>query len=260
MNASDQAPVFNPLWVRDLEPDGSGDIRWLWRGFLAPGMTTLLTSQAKSGKTTLGAALLARLKEGGQFAGLDLRAGKAVVISEESSFLWHGRSRKLGFGDNLCWFCRPFAGRPVAADWQALQDAILNLHARHHFDLAVIDPLIEFLPSGSENSATGVSDFLRTLRRFTAAGMANWILHHPRKGRVLEGQAARGSSALTGFADIVMEKNFYRTGDDTDRRRKIRTFSRLEETPRRLVLQLNADGTDYANLGDFQTDDFLQNW
>jgi len=219
-----------------------------------------LTSQSKSGKTTLVAALLARLKEGGTFAGLGLRPGKAVIISEESTFLWNQRSAKLGFGDQLCWFCRPFAGRPGRDDWQALQDAILRLHDRHRFDLIVIDPLIEFLPCGSENSAVGVTDFLRSLRRFTAAGMADMILHHPRKGRVLEGQAARGSSALTGFADVVMEQNFYKPGDDTDRRRRIRTYSRLEQTPRRLVLELNADATDYTNHGDFEVDEFMQSW
>jgi hypothetical protein len=259
LTASDNAASFQPAWVGDLAA-GKRQTNWLWHGFLAPGMTTLLTSQAKSGKTTLIAALLARLKDGGQFAGLDLRAGKAVIVSEESTFLWNQRSERLGFGDQLCWFCRPFAARPSPADWHALQDAILRLHERHHFDLIVIDPLIEFLPCGTENSAVGVSDYLRSLRRFSAVGLASVILHHPRKGQALEGQAARGSSALTGFADINMEMSFYTAGDDTDRRRKIRTFSRLDATPRRLVLELNAEGNDYISHGDFESDDFMQNW
>src|SRR4051812_30907881 len=44
--------------------------RWLWHGYLAAGKLTLLTSQWKSGKTTLLAVLLARLAEGGNLAGL----------------------------------------------------------------------------------------------------------------------------------------------------------------------------------------------
>src|SRR5437762_2929931 len=38
---------------------------------------------------------------------------------------------------------------------------------------------------------------------------------------------------------------------DPDRRRVIEAFSRHEETPRRLVIELTADGTDYLSHGDF---------
>jgi hypothetical protein len=260
MSTTDQTPEFQPVWAHDLANAGGGDIPWLWHGFLAPGKTTLLTSQWKSGKTTLAAILLARLKEGGQVAGLDLRPGKAVIISEESSQDWYQRSRKLAFGDHLCWFIRPFRGRPSFRDWQALQDTILDLHAAHHFDLAVIDPLLQFLPAASENSATGMIDFLSTLNRFKEAGMALWLPHHPRKGRVLPGQAARGSGALSGFVDIIMEKDFYKAADSTDRRRCITAYSRSDQTPRRLVIELNAEGTDYLNRGEFEPDDFMENW
>jgi len=43
-----------------------------------PGNITLLTSQWKSGKTTLIAVLLSRLKAGGQLAGLPVLPGRAV--------------------------------------------------------------------------------------------------------------------------------------------------------------------------------------
>jgi RecA-family ATPase len=59
-------------------------LSWLWHGYLAAGNVTLLTSQWKSGKNTLVAVLLAKLAQGGQLAGLAVRPGKAVVISEES--------------------------------------------------------------------------------------------------------------------------------------------------------------------------------
>ena len=43
---------------------------WLWQGYLGPGLVTLLTSQWKSGKTTLVSVLLAHLQQGGLLAGL----------------------------------------------------------------------------------------------------------------------------------------------------------------------------------------------
>ena len=42
-----------------------------------------------------------------------------------------------------------------------------------------------------------------------AAGLALWLSHHPRKGRFLEGQAARGSWSLPGYIDIVMEMRLW---------------------------------------------------
>ena len=42
------------------------DHDWLWRGYLAPGQLTLLTSLWKSGKTTLLSVLLALLHQGGE--------------------------------------------------------------------------------------------------------------------------------------------------------------------------------------------------
>jgi len=59
------------------------DMPWLWHGYLAPGALTLLTSQWKSGKTTLVSILLAKLRTGGELAGLALAPGRAVIVSEE---------------------------------------------------------------------------------------------------------------------------------------------------------------------------------
>src|SRR5437870_3071982 len=64
-------------------------LSWLCQGYLAAGNVTLLTSQWKSGKTTLVAVLLAKMAKGGQLAGLQVKPGKAVVVSEESSLNWY---------------------------------------------------------------------------------------------------------------------------------------------------------------------------
>src|SRR5438067_2210940 len=58
------------LWLDDLEQASVSHLDWLWQGYLAPGNVTLLTSQWKTGKTTLLALLLDRMKSGGVLAGL----------------------------------------------------------------------------------------------------------------------------------------------------------------------------------------------
>jgi hypothetical protein len=53
--------------------------------------------------------------------------------------------------------------------------------------------------------------------------------------------------------------SYPRAGDD-DRRRCFVAFSRSERTPRQLVIELNADATDYRSLGDFAQDEFAVSW
>src|ERR1700730_5971833 len=91
----------------------SPEMNWLWRGFLAPGQLTLLTSLWKSGKTTLLSVLLSRMKNGGELLGMPVRPAKALVLSEESPALWHMRRQRLAFGTHANVICQPFAGKPT---------------------------------------------------------------------------------------------------------------------------------------------------
>jgi AAA domain len=241
---------FAGVWSGDLRQAAEAEAGWLWEGYLAPGNVTLLTGQWKSGKTTLVAVLLSRLGTGGVLGGLPVRPGKAVVITEESPAHWYYRGRKLLFGDHVCWFCRPFRGRPNQEEWLALLDQILLLHEEHGLALVVIDPLAHFLTSRSENNAAGMLEALTPLERLTARGISVLILYHPTKGKTVAGQAARGSGALGGYADVVLEMQWFTAGDDADRRRRLRAYSRHAETPRHRVIELTADGTDYVLVGD----------
>ncbi len=87
-------------------------------------------------------------------------------------------------------------------------------------------------------------DCLLPLQDLTAAGLCLLICHHPRKGRVQYGQAARGSGALPSLVDVLIEMKWH-SSDGDDRRRWLRTFSRHEETPRTLLVELTAEGNDY---------------
>jgi hypothetical protein len=248
------------LWLDDLRRVATAPTSWLWHGYLAPGNVTLLTSQWKSGKSTLLAVLLARLKTGGLLAGLPVAAGKAAAISEESAQQWVDRGDKLDLAGHVCWFCRPFAAKPTTAQWLALLDRVADVHARHGLKLVAIDSLAHFFPGRGESCAEIMLEFLMPLRRLTALGLAVLLLHHPTKADVAAGLSARGSGALSGFADVSIEMKWYTRADDDDRRRRLVAFSRHDQTPRQLVIELNADGTDYAGRGSFLEEEFTQNW
>jgi hypothetical protein len=96
--------------------------------------------------------------------------------------------------------------------------------------------------------------------RLAEAGVSVLVLHHPRKGAVLWGQAARGSGALPAFADISLEMYLCDPADPQNRRRRLLGFSHHEQTPRQLVLELNAEGTDYRVLAGEQPDAFQEQW
>ena len=100
--AAPRAAQFAPLWDEDLQQAAQVEEAWLWRGYLAPGGITLLTSQWKAGKTTLIALLLSRLRDGGELAGLPVRPARVAVVTEESPQQWYRRSQKLHFGGHVC--------------------------------------------------------------------------------------------------------------------------------------------------------------
>lgn len=246
------------VWGRELSNDAR-EVPWLWHGYLAPGCVTLLTSQWKSGKTTLLSILLRGLGAGGTLAGLPLRAGAAIVVSEEPRTQWRLRHQKLNL-DHVYFIMQPFAGKPSFEQWLRLIEHVEQQHAQQPVSLLAIDTLTSFLPGRNEAAAALVMEALLPLRRFTQRGISVLLMHHPAKGETLPGQAARGSGALAAFTDINLEMSWCAPADTSDRRRRILAFSRFEQTPRQLVIELNAEGSDYQVHGDFANDDFTQNW
>jgi hypothetical protein len=252
-------PRYQPVWSSDVTP-ARRDVAWLWDGYLAPHNITLLVSQWKSGKTTLLSALLARRVTGGTFCGRALKPGRTAVLCEEFEDHWRQRRRALDFGDGVAFFFRPIEGRrPDAGEWRDLLKSMAAVHTSHGVDLAVIDPLAAFLP-GAENQAAPALEALMALECLQRLGVAVLILHHPSKGHTLEGQAGRGSGALMGHVDIQIEMRPYCSAADTDRRRVLQAWSRYPSTPRQLVIEWTADGTDYLARGSVGDEQFHEHW
>jgi RecA-family ATPase len=144
---------FTGLHGDQLANSTTGRLTWLWQGFLAAGNVMLLTSQWKSGKTTMVAALAARMGQGGTLAGLRVNRGKVALISEEYPSNWYERSQRLHFGDHISFLCRPITGKPGVEQWADLIDTMAHLRQHEGLDLVVIDPLVIFLPGGRQNFA-----------------------------------------------------------------------------------------------------------
>lgn len=263
MHAHDDAPLaFPPIhWgMASLRAQTNPTIHWLWHGYLVPGAVTLLTSQWKTGKTTLTSVLLSRMKTGGTLAGLPLAAGRAILLSEESPQQWLLRGHQLDLENHVGWFCRPFRGRPTRPQWHHLLDHITTIAVERGVSLVVVDTLAAFYPGKSENDAGAMLDALAPLQRLAAQGLSVLALHHPPKRERGDGPSGRGSGALLGCADILLEMRWYRRAAESDRRRRLLALSRFDDTPRQLVVELNAEGTDYLSHGNFTDVEFADHW
>jgi hypothetical protein len=230
---------------------------WLWDGYLAPGNITLLTSRWKAGKTTLLTGLLQRLERGEPFLGRAVTAGKALVVSEESTDHWAERLRQMPVGPHVQLLSRPFAGRPTWDEWIALIDDACRMRRDGELDLFVIDPMAMFVPGAWESNPALLVDALAPVHRLTATGAAGLLLHHPRKTRSEPGESARGTGALLGFVDVALE--LFRHGRRGDRRRELVSLARSARAPERLVYEWGPDGA-FAAVADPGWAVFEQNW
>ena len=253
------ADALLPQGIWDTEvasmPETAAD--WLLPGFVSRHNMTLLTSMWKAGKTTLLSHLLARRASGQPLLGRPVSPGKSVVISEEPRTLWADRCRKFNFGGKLCLFPQPFPHLPTAEQWRGLLQHVAQLQKDQGVDLLVIDSLTHFLRA--ENVAHGVLDLMMPVRELTSRGMAALFMHHPRRHGAGVGIAGRGHGALHTEVDISIEMRH--AGDNLESRaRRFFCLSRHADTPRHLLFELNADGSDYTVLTDTDDEGFSEHW
>lgn len=244
-----------------LEPSEiDAQTNWLWHGYLARGDLTLLTSLWKAGKTTLLAGLMQRFAAGGEFLGRAVAPARVLIVSEESHDIWAERRKVLPVGPHAELLSRPFAARPTPADWQALIDHAIHLRAEQRLDLFMVDTLAGFLPGHSESDPGTLLTMLHPLQRLAGHGVAVVILHHPRKKPAEEGSSARGSGALLGFVDIILELHRFSRLATDECRRKLVGLSRHADTPRRLAYEWNRDTGAFAPIDDLDSIRYRENW
>jgi hypothetical protein len=86
------------------------------------------------------------------------------------------------------------------------------------------------------------------------------ILHHPRKKASAEGCSARGSGALLGFVDIILEMQLLGRLKCDETRRRLVSLSRHRTTPKQLTYQWTPGTPDFRIVDDPNRTRYLENW
>jgi hypothetical protein len=224
--------------------------QWLWRPYVARETITLLSALWKAGKTTMLSRLLRRLERGGTFCGGEVSPAKVLYITEESQGQWAERRDLLGLGDWLRFRVRPFLAKPSHADWLAFLADLIAEQKTDPADVIVFDTITNLWPVRNENDAGEVSTACMPLRALSPAAVV--LVHHLTKFDGKQATASRGSGALTAFVDTIVELRRYDPDSSTDRKRVLTCSGRSAEAMCEQVVELTADGTEYAAHGDKQ--------
>lgn len=236
---------FKIISIAELGP--SEDPDWVLPGYLAKGTITLFTGLWKAGKTTFVGHLLADLGRGRGLVDSPM-TDPVLVLSEEPPGFWANRRDALGIGESVHFLVPDSFSRLPLPGWVRLIDCIAAEVKEHGIGLVVFDTLSSFWPVRNENDAGEVIEALAPIRNISTAGASVLLIFHPRKSDGAEATATRGSGALPGFVDAIVELRRYAPDDNTDCRRVLTAFGRFEQLPPERVIELGADG--YTIIGD----------
>ena len=229
------APLMEAIANVPEEPE------WVWDGYLAPGSVSLLAGAPKVGKSTLSFGLLEALLQGRAFLGRTTRGSGVLLLSEERHSTLAEKARRFRLGGNVDLLMRH---QVVGVDWPDVVGRSIDRCARRGLGVLVVDTWDKWtgLKGDEEKSAGPILAALEPLTRAAGSGLSVLIVAHTRKAPGKYGEAVRGSNALTGGVDIVMELE--RAASVDKGARVLKSVSRYASTPDELAATL--EGGVYA--------------
>lgn len=218
------------------------------RGILYEGAITEEDGKVKSGKSTFTGFLVRSVLDGGLFLGLETRRTSVVWLTEEREPSTRAMLARCGLlnAANLHLLSLFDTG---SIPWPDVAVAALSRASKCGSKLVIVDTLSRFarIPGDEENNPGAAAEAIAPLEMLAAHGLAVLAIRHDRKSGGEIGDSARGSSAFSGAADIILNLRRANTeGHET--RRLLLGIGRFDDVPDRLTIELR-DGR-YELLGD----------
>jgi len=208
------------------------DIDWFIDGILGRGLITELVAKVKMGKTTF---MLQGIRAG--IAGDDEYCGRAVhgplraaYVTEEGWQTFQIAMMRYGLNDlvdNDAFFTVfDFETEDVDAKKPNLPfviDSLIRHATEDNVDVVILDTLSIIASLDEEDHSGRAAGVMAEVRRLSTAGFAVGILRHSRKSGGDVGDAGRGSSAISGYCDILLQIEPFKGDEDATSARVMRT-------------------------------------
>lgn len=231
----------------DVIANAPPEPEWVWEGYIAPGEISLIAGRPKVGKSTLVFGLIAAILHGRRFVGRATRGRGVLLLTEEGAGTFAEKARRFGIQDHSRFHV--LLRRRTQAGWLEIASEARAYCARHGLDVLVVDTFDKWsgLRGDDENKSGPVIAALEPLMMAAGDNLAVVVISHQRKASGEHGEAVRGSNALTGSVDVILEVERVR---DVAHARALVGTSRHASTPEELAIELTDDG--YADCGDVE--------
>jgi len=240
--AADEVAATAPSAVPALRFSSPAELRasmppeasWTWDGYITPGAITLLAGKPKVGKSTLICALVeAIVTRAETFLSRRVVGGPVIYVSEEAvgTLL-----PKLPDHEDLRVLTRE-AAWPKPSWPKLIADAVEEAR-RIGAVLLVVDTWSYWsnLAPEREKDAGAAQQAIGVLVEATRAGLAVLLVHHQRKERGEDGDAIRGSGAIAGAVDVIVEYE-RPNGESPQQQRHLISVGRWPQTPSLLLVE-----------------------
>jgi hypothetical protein len=238
-------PYRTPL---DIAAHTSESPDWLSRGWVALGAITEIDGKIKSsGKTTFVTHLVASILDGESFLGQPTMTTKVVYLTEQTPGPFRqalARANLLARGQELRIV---FRADVASLAWPDLVSRVAEDARADGYGLLVVDTLGKLASIKEENDAGEGGRVMAPLQDAAHRGLAVIVCRHERKGGGEVGESGRGSSAISGDVDVILQLR-RSEGNVPKSRRVIETLSRYGDTPEKVVIELTDEG--YSLLGE----------
>lgn len=180
-------------------------IEWLWKGYIARGLVTLLQGRGKVGKTTLLEGLLRAMAQGEDFLEQPTSGDTAVIVTEEPALIWAVREASFGPAPKWTLIDRTKGSRSSSTSWKDKVQLAVDAAREGDHRLIVFDSLTALsglIGTELENDAGAVLERTSVLmeRVGDEPDLAILITHH-----LNQRGYARGSTAFEQEPDIIAQ-------------------------------------------------------
>lgn len=244
-----ERPKLPGRLARDLTSEAPAEIDWLVPGFVAPGWTVKVAAREKVGKGTLAQYVIGHLERGEDTCfGPTPRPTTALILTEEPQESMVEKLRLFGVEK-----ARIVSNWELASlSWSEKVALLVEVAVTEGRGLIFVDNISRAAGVDDEAGIELARAIEQLQDRCRANRIAAWIDHHHKKGSGRDEDKSRGSTSISGAADVNVDM-FRKPG----RLRRLTSIGRVRATTWEGLIELSEDGTDYALVaeGEAEGDD-----